>query len=160
MVQRILLIVRIVIDDVKDSNMNDALPINAEGPLAPVKVNNQTDTVAEKNWTQEWLNTYSRTSLAPEGGLANGEEDPGIATRLYTLCLYVLRQICRQEQCKSLSANGISTLKEELGKLYLWGEAFKNGKLDRALEYSDEVRDTVLESLGDIGRILLRGKVY
>ena len=48
-------------------------------------------------------------------------------------------------------------LKDELGKLYLWGQAFGDDKLDRALEYSDEVRGNVLESLGDIGRLLLRG---
>lgn len=114
----------------------------------------------EKNRTREWLDAHSDTSPDLAGGLANSEDDQGIAARLYSLCLRVLRQMCRQEQYQSSSGNSISMLKEELGKLYLWGEAFRDGKLDRALEYSDEVRSNVLESLGDIGRLLLRGKDF
>ena len=116
--------------------------------------------VGQKNWTLEWLNARSYKSSGPEGGLVNGENDLGLAARLYSLCLRVLRQICRQEQYNSSSRNSISKPKEELGKLYLWGQAFRDGKLDRALEYSDEVRGNVLELLGHIGRLLLRGKIY
>ena len=83
----------------------------------------------------------------------------GIAARLYSLCLHVLRQVCRQDERGSSSGNSTSMLNEELGKLYLWGQAFGDGKLDRALEYSDEVRSSVLESLADIGRLLLRGMI-
>ncbi len=54
----------------------------------------------------------------------------------------------------------MSALKEEFGKLYLWGEAFRNGKLDRALQYSDDVLVNVLDSLGDIGELLLHGMVH
>lgn len=49
-------------------------------------------------------------------------------------------------------------LREELTKLYLWGESFGPGELDIALEYSDDTRYSVLDTLGDVGRLLLRGK--
>ena len=108
--------------------------------------------IGKDDRTQAWLNAHSYTST-------NTKNDLGIAARLYSLCLHVLRQVCRQGERGSSSGNGTYMLKEELGKLYLWGQAFGDGKLDRALEYSDEVRGNVLESLGDIGRLLLRGKI-
>ena len=100
--------------------------------------------------TRAWLNAHPYTP-------ANTKNDLGIAARLYSLCLHVLRQVCCQRERGSASGNGTSMLKEELGKLYLWGQAFGDDKLDRALEYSDEVRGNVLESLEDIARLLLRG---
>ena len=103
--------------------------------------------------TRAWLNAHPHIS-------ANTKNDLGIAARLYSLCLHVLRQVCRQGKRGSSSENGTSMLKDELGKLYLWGQAFGDDKLDRALEYSDEVRGNVLESLGDIGRLLLRGIIF
>ncbi len=147
MVQIILLVVHTVTDDTTNAIMKDVVKAVSDA-------NN------EKNRTREWLDAHSDTSPDLAGGLANSEDDQGIAARLYSLCLRVLRQMCRQEQYQSSSGNSISMLKEELGKLYLWGEAFRDGKLDRALEYSDEVRSNVLESLGDIGRLLLRGKDF
>ena len=114
----------------------------------------------QKNRTLEWLNARSHQSTGPEGSLVNSENDQGLAARLYSLCLRVLRQICGQAQYRSSSRNSTSKPKEELGKLYLWGQAFRDGKLDRALDYSDEVRGNVLELLGHIGRLLLRGKIY
>ena len=108
--------------------------------------------IGKDDRTQAWLNAHPYIS-------ANTNDDLGIAARLYSLCLLVLRQICRQGERGSSTGNGSTMLKEELGKLYLWGQAFGDGKLDRALEYSDEVRSNILESLGDIGGLLLRGKI-
>lgn len=143
--QSILLVVQTVTDDTINAIMTDA-------------VKTISDADSEQNRTQEWLDAHSDPSPDLRGGLVNSEDDQGIAARLYSLCLGVLRQMCRQEQYKSSSGDSMSILKEEVAKLYLWGEAFRDGKLDRALEYSDEVRSNVLESLGDIGRLLLRGK--
>ena len=108
--------------------------------------------IGKDDRTQAWLHANPYIS-------ANTKDDLGIAARLYSLCLHVLRQLCRQGERGSSCGNGTSMLKEELGKLYLWGQAFEDGKLDRALEYSDKVRSNVLESLGDIGGLLLRGKI-
>lgn len=53
---------------------------------------------------------------------------------------------------------GQRTMKDALGKLFLWGESTMDGGLDRALDESDELRDHVLESLGSIAKILRSSK--
>lgn len=85
----------------------------------------------------------------------NGEERFG--SRLYSLCLELLRFLSRQNICKPHGKALTPDLKEEVGRLYLWGEVFGNGELDRALDYSDDVRKSVLRSLGDIGKSVLNG---
>lgn len=115
----------------------------------------------QKSWTQEWLDGHLYASSGPKGTLPeNFVDDQGFATRLYTLCLCLLRYLCRHEQKISSKTHHASALKEELGRLYLWGEAFKDGKLDRALEYCDDVRGNVLDSLRDIGKLLLCSMIH
>lgn len=110
-----------------------------------------------RDWTQEWLDSHPHSSSGPSETLDNNDdENQDFATRLYTLCLRLLLFLCQREQSIPSKRYHVASLKEELGKLYLWGEAFSSGKLDRALEYSDDVRCNVLDSLGDIGKILLR----
>ena len=115
----------------------------------------------QRNWTQEWLDAHPYASLGRDETLGDSDDDDqGFAARLYSLCLRLLRCLCRQEKNIPSKRHRAFTLKEELGRLYLWGEAFGNGKLDRALEYSDDVRRNVLDSLGDIGKLLLRGMIH
>ncbi len=77
------------------------------------------------------------------------------------LCFESLRLFCRNEI--GLSFRGVVSnadfrkLKDELEKLFLWGEAFKDGKLDRALEMDDESRISVLQLLIDIGEVIVNG---
>lgn len=115
----------------------------------------------QRDRTQEWLdgNRYSSSGLN-ETLNANDSEDQDFATRLYSLCLHLLLFLCQREQNVPSKKSKAANLKEELGKLYLWGEAFRSGKLDRALEYSNDVRGNVLDSLGGIGKILLRGMIF
>ena len=42
-------------------------------------------------------------------------------------------------------------LKDQLAKFFLWGDGFSDGRLDKALDQSDELRNTVLELLCDLG---------
>ena len=113
----------------------------------------------QRDRTQEWLD--GRSSSAFDKTLKHDDdEDQNFAARLYSLCLHLLLSLCQREQNIPSKRQKVSNLKEELGKLYLWGEAFRSGKLDRALEYSDDVRANVLDSLGDIGKILLRGMIH
>lgn len=119
------------------------------------------------DYTQEWLNAEPLTPIAPdeEFGYTAAEVDPdhsdynqGLATRLYLLSREGLQRLCRQIKDSSPLKLSLSTLKEELGKLYLWGEAFENGKLDKALELSEDLRDIVLELLCAIGDTITRGR--
>lgn len=104
-----------------------------------------------------WLDTDASGPIANVETPAGGEDDQGFAARLYQLCLRALQDFYRQERDKHSSKSGSIVLRECLGRLYLWGEPFGVGELDRALEQSNELRDNVLERLGHIGELLLRG---
>lgn len=119
------------------------------------------------DYVQEWLDAESLTSIAPDEGFGytTAEVDPdqndysdGLATRLYLLSREGLQRLCRRNKESSPLESPLSRPKEELGKLYLWGEAFENGKLDKALELSEDLRDTVLDLLCAIGGIIVRGQ--
>lgn len=58
-----------------------------------------------------------------------------------------------------LESSGKRSIKDALGKLFLWGEDLMDGGLDRALGESDELRDHVLELLCGIA-IILRHSTY
>ena len=104
------------------------------------------------------VNADPSTQIAPTEEPDHHEHNQGLANRLYLLSLEGLQHICRQKQSTSWPDSKLSTLKEELGKLYLWGEAFENGRLDKALERNEDLRDTVLELLCAIGNTIIRGK--
>ncbi len=99
-------------------------------------------------------------SIANDGKPAEGEDDQGFGARLYHLCLRALQEFYIQKREKRTSRSRSAGLRECLGRLYLWGESFGNGELDRALEESDELRESVLERLSHIGKLLLRGKTH
>lgn len=108
------------------------------------------------SYTRSWLEANTSEPDAPcQRPEYDGEE--GLATRLYVSCPEALRNICssrsRLEELRSL------LLREELAKLYLWGQGFGPGELDNALEYSEDARAVVLHALGSIGQSLLRGKL-
>ncbi len=51
----------------------------------------------------------------------------------------------------------IAQIKENFSRLFLLGEGFQDGDLDKALEQSDEIRDSVLKLLFGVGEILIHG---
>lgn len=59
---------------------------------------------------------------------------------------------------QGISLDEQSVLREQLGKFYLWGEGFRGGSLDKAVDQSDDLRNTVLELICDIGMVLLCSK--
>ena len=132
----------------------------AEPPAMDEILTSISSTTGQTNRTQEWLDNHACCSSYPiEFPDDKDDQEQDFATRLYSLCLRLLLFLCQQEHTVPAKSYGVPQLKEELGKLYLWGEAFRHGKLDRALEYSDDVRGNVLDSLGSIGKILLRGMI-
>ena len=50
-------------------------------------------------------------------------------------------------------------LTEELGRLFLWGESFRNRKLDMILNSYPDLRLSVLRSLVTLGKVIIRGKI-
>ena len=91
----------------------------------------------------------------PKSATVNGEQysvehSEGFASRLYNSCRTVF-----QGACTRLCIGA----REELAKLYLWGQNFGPTELDAALEYSDDAHSVVLDALGCIGRLLLNGEL-
>jgi hypothetical protein len=119
---------------------------------------------ARSDYLLQWLDADvevdNTRSLTNHGASARDENVQGFAARLYQLCLHALQKIYIREREKRKFGSQATGLRDCLGRLYLWGESFERGELDRALEESDEVRESVLERLGHIGKLLLRGKTY
>lgn len=111
-------------------------------------------------WLDAGVGVDDTRSFAHNGASARDEDVQGFAARLYQLCLHALQDLYIREREKRKFGSQTTGLRECLGRLYLWGESFERGELDRALEESDEVRESVLERLGHIGELLLRGKTY
>lgn len=86
------------------------------------------------------------------------DREEGFASQFYSTCLRGLQQLCRQEQEGYAPRARSHLLKEELGKLYLWGESFSPGELDKALDEYEEIRDNVLDLLVNLGELIIRGK--
>ena len=110
---------------------------------------------------QQWLDTnepisadFARTCA----GERSIDREEGFASRFYSTCLRGFQKLCRQEQKVYAPGSRSYLLKEELGKLYLWGESFGPGELDKALGESEELRDNVLDLLANFGELVIRGK--
>ena len=102
----------------------------------------------------------STTSGTESESLPIKTTDGCLATRLYSSCVTVLSGLYRQVSSHEVSHSGVEPwiLGEELGRLYLCGEAFGLDEFDRVLEDAYELRDTLLEILAGIGHLLARSK--
>jgi hypothetical protein len=60
-------------------------------------------------------------------------------------------------ECPQLLDSSCS-IQEDMGRLYLWGEAFGDGQLDIILQASEELRTTILELNATISNILIHGR--
>ncbi len=114
-----------------------------------------------KEFMQQWLDT-NKSSSVDFARTCPGERDidreEGFASRFYSTCLRGFQQLCRQEQERYAHGSRSSLLKEELDRLYMWGESFGPGELDKALGESEEIRDNVLDLLVNLGELVIRGK--
>ena len=110
------------------------------------------------NYMLQWLDAHAVGAVAKDAAPAGSEDDQEFVGRLYELCLRALQDFYRQQRDGSKSRSNV--LRECLGRLYLWGEPFSVGDLDKALRQSDELRDDVFEHLNHIGKLLLRSKPF
>ena len=85
-----------------------------------------------------------------------GEASERVAEGLYVNILALLTILVDHSRRMKLQVE--KSLGEELGRLFLWGESFRKGKLDAILESYPDLRLSVLKSLITLSRIILRGK--
>lgn len=121
--------------------------------------------MSKTRYIQKWLDARPSNVATTDGqrahgeGEGEGEGEQGFAAGLYYLCQSVMGVLCSQEQDSPSRRLQSLLLREELAKLYLWGQSFGPGELDTALDYSDDARYLVLDALGKVGRSLLLGKI-
>lgn len=92
----------------------------------------------------------TRDLLYPE--LAN----KAIADDLYLDCLSLLKALSRDHGHDGMIDKVL--FREQLGRFYLWGQDFQDGKLDFLINRSPELRNTVLRFLVTLANITIKSK--
>jgi hypothetical protein len=81
----------------------------------------------------------------------------GFAWNLYDLDLKLFTRIIPivSRDIPTISRKDVKVLKQSLGNLFLWGDGFRDGRLESVLEESDDLKETLVFSLVEIGRLLV-----
>jgi hypothetical protein len=103
----------------------------------------------------EWIDgaTVHRSTDIVEGEGATS----GFAWSLYNLDLELLTKLIPivSRDIPTILRKDIKALKQSLGNLFLWGDGFRDGRLESVLEESDDLKETLVASLVEIGRLLV-----
>lgn len=86
----------------------------------------------------------------------SGDGEEGLAGLLYEGCMDLFKELYEQSSRSSspLSRKERRILKESLGRLFLWGDGFRDKMLDRILAQSLDLSNTVLGFIVGIGKVL------
>ena len=103
----------------------------------------------------DWSNVTASYAHETDGG--NGAYQ-GFVETLFHLSLLNFRQYCREDSDRGSSRSRIVSLTESLQRLYLWGDTFDTGDLDRALDQDHDLKHTVIKQLAHIGKVILHGE--
>ena len=107
---------------------------------------------------QEWIDGATVETSVEEAHLES-DVTIGFAWTLYNHVLELFAKLLPiAARSSSLSQKDIKSLRAALGSLYLWGDTFENGKLELVLEESEDLKESILCSLVDLGRILVERK--
>jgi hypothetical protein len=102
----------------------------------------------------EWIDgatIYRSKDPEDEGAAA------GFAWTLYDLDLKLLTRVIPiiSRDLPTISHKDIKILKLSLGNLFLWGDGFRDGMLENVLEESDDLKETLVDLLVEIARLLI-----
>ena len=130
--------------------------------MKKVLMTDSKDSIISREYAEDWIQKSGApgktATLHPDD-----QYEQGLASCLYLGCINILKFICGSASKTSSGDDHVTVelkeLREELGKLFLWGESLSDGSLDKALDQSDELRITVLTLLRDVADRLLVGKV-
>ena len=106
----------------------------------------------------EFVLHWLASGILESGDAMNGD---GLAMKLYSTCLDILQDLCHERDSSNTRfalTGPTGLLREELGKLYLWGESFGPGQLDKTLNHAEDLRLVVIKALRQIGNLLIRSK--
>ena len=135
-------------------------------------------------YTQEWIDETVDVGVEQEIIELDLERkfkhEQGLTTRLYDACLQTFKELClenakpspaskdldSEDKCSTgsdLSSNELRmkrNLKNQMARLFLWGEGFSDGRLDKALDLSDELKCLVLQLLCDLSLELQKSRFF
>ncbi|KAL2071260.1 hypothetical protein VTL71DRAFT_12495 [Oculimacula yallundae] len=140
------------------SNISDTMPnkmLQEKHPSQVELLQPGSDTLAE------WIGGTATQNEVDIPGHENPQDHAGFAWSLYhhTLELFKLLLPHTMALIETLTTpdikQGEKSFKKSLGKLFLWGGGFSDGRLESVLDESECLKETVLESLTGIGKILL-----
>ena len=116
--------------------------------------------MGDKAYVHEWIYNTSTAQEAQPELIVSEDADDCLAARLYASCVQVLRGICSQASDPGVPYSAIKPwiLRNELGRLYLFGDSFRNGRLNRILEDANELSENIVEILAGIGILLVRSE--
>lgn len=108
----------------------------------------------DKDYTAEWLSNNHETPSGSTCDIRDAHET--FASRFYHCCVAKFRDFCQYRERQTNAEASKSNLWDELARLYMWGEYFKDGELDVALAPSEALASKVISLLSAIGKRLLR----
>lgn len=107
---------------------------------------------------EEWIDG---TTIQKAGG-DSGDDDTttGFAWNLYDHVLKLFSALVplAVQPSSGLPRKDTRSLKESLGNLFLWGDGFRDGRLESVLEESDDLKESVVALLITLGEILISSK--
>lgn len=89
---------------------------------------------------------------------SDAQDQPDLAETLYTKCLDLFTIVSKEPELSKFSQNDVEKLREQVAKLYLWGEGFQDGKLNLILKSSPSLRVTIVKFLVELAKALLNRK--
>src|SRR5436190_3123981 len=96
-------------------------------------------------------------SRPPAGALTFEAHGPGLGEKLFSDCLGLFSALSQQQSMVARKTDK-ELFYEELGRFYLWGEGFQDGKLDVILSSAPYLRTAVLKHMVTIGSLLLNSE--
>lgn len=108
------------------------------------------------SFLEEWIDGATiHKSEAHEGGASQG-----FAWNLYDHILSVFSTVLPlvREPFPDISGDELASLTTSLGDLILWGEGFRDGRLESVMEESRDMNGMIVAALSSIGRVLTTSK--
>jgi hypothetical protein len=97
-------------------------------------------------YLEEWID--GATIKKSGGDPGNDDTVAGFAWNLFDhiLKIFTILVPLASEESQVASKNATRFLKESLGKLFLWGDGLRDGRLESVLDESEDLKETVLTS--------------
>ena len=109
---------------------------------------------------EEWIDGATIHKAGAGDAAATETHQEGFAWNLYEHDLLLFAQIVplASQLPQRVSTKQARSLKGLLGDFFLWGDSFRDGRLQSVLEESDDLKNTVISSLATLGRVLISSR--